>query len=144
MKTFKWPIITAVISSIGIFLYLLISKEPITTSSLSDTFFIVSLFFLIIGIALWIISSGFFDNFQRSMKNAFRFKRKMNRKSLSAFSHWRCTSLFLAKNWGHLTDSVFRLSTILLGLRQDSKRTVAFYSMAKVLFVCYRSFVRLF
>ncbi|HCO05023.1 MAG TPA: DUF3899 domain-containing protein, partial [Enterococcus faecalis] len=25
MKTFKWPIITAVISSIGIFLYLLIS-----------------------------------------------------------------------------------------------------------------------
>ena len=31
MKTFKWPIITAVISSIGIFLYLLISKEPITT-----------------------------------------------------------------------------------------------------------------
>ncbi len=68
MKTFKWPIITAVISSIGIFLYLLISKEPITTSSLSDTFFIVSLFFLIIGIALWIISSGFFDNFQRSMK----------------------------------------------------------------------------
>lgn len=68
MKTFKWPIITAVISSIGIFLYLLISKEPITTSSLSDTFFIVSLFFLIIGIALWIMSSGFFDNFQRSMK----------------------------------------------------------------------------
>ena len=52
MKTFKWPIITAVISSIGIFLYLLISKEPITTSS------------------------GFFDNFQRSMKNAFRFKKK--------------------------------------------------------------------
>ena len=72
MKTFKWPIITAVISSIGIFLYLLISKEPITTSSLSDTFFIVSLFFLIIGIALWIMSSGF----QRSMKNAFRFKKK--------------------------------------------------------------------
>ena len=76
MKTFKWPIITAVISSIGIFLYLLISKEPITTSSLSDTFFIGSLFFLIIGIALWIMSSGFFDNFQRSMKNAFRFKKK--------------------------------------------------------------------
>ncbi|MGC3161714.1 DUF3899 domain-containing protein, partial [Enterococcus faecalis] len=47
MKTFKWPIITAVISSIGIFLYLLISNEPITTSSLSDSFFIVSLFFLI-------------------------------------------------------------------------------------------------
>ena len=142
MKTFKWPIITAVISSIGIFLYLLISKEPITTSSLSDTFFIVSLFFLIIGIALWIISSGFFDNFQRSMKTRFVLKRKMNRKSLSAFSHWRCTSLFWLK-LGHLTDSVFRLSTILLGLRQD-KRTVAFYSMAKVLFVCYRSFVRLF
>ena len=54
----------------------LISKEPITTSSLSDTFFIVSLFFLIIGFALWIMSSGFFDNFQRSMKNAFRFKKK--------------------------------------------------------------------
>ena len=83
MKTFKWPIITAVISSIGIFLYLLISKEPITTSSLSDTFFIVSLFFLIIGIALWIMSSGFFDNFQRSMKTRFVLKRK--RKSLSRF-----------------------------------------------------------
>lgn len=135
MKTFKWPIITAVISSIGIFLYLLISKEPITTSSLSDTFFIVSLFFLIIGIALWIISSGFFDNFQRSMKNAFRFKKKNEPKEFIPLSViGDAHRSFWLKTGGHLTDSVFRLSTILLGLRQDSKRTVAFYSMAKVLF----------
>ena len=124
MKTFKWPIITAVISSIGIFLYLLISKEPITTSSLSDTFFIVSLFFLIIGIALWIMSSGFFDNFQRSMKNAFRFKKKNEPKEFIPLSViGDAHRSFWLKTGG-----------ILLGLRQDSKRTVAFYSMAKVLF----------
>ena len=84
-----------------------------------------------------------FDNFQRSMKTRFVLKEKMNRKSLSLSVIGDAHRSFWLK-LGHLTDSVFRLSTILLGLRQDSKRTVAFYSMAKVLFVCYRSFVRLF
>ena len=59
------------------------------------------------------------------MKNAFRFKRKMNRKSLSLSVIGDAHRSFWLK-LGHLTDSVFRLSTILLGLRQDSKRTVAF------------------
>ena len=84
MKTFKWPIITAVISSIGIFLYLLISKEPIYLLIIRYLLYRFAFLFnyrhCFMDYILWL-----FDNFQRSMKNAFRFKRKMNRKSLSRF-----------------------------------------------------------
>lgn len=75
MKTFKWPAIIAVLTSLIIFVYLLF-KQSLTIQSLSDTFFIGSLFFLIIGIGLWILSSGSFDFFQRSMKKAFKLRKK--------------------------------------------------------------------
>ncbi|MGX7244182.1 DUF3899 domain-containing protein [Enterococcus quebecensis] len=86
MKNFKWPLITSAVSSIGIFTYLLLIKQSLTIRSVSDTFFIVSLFFLIIGLALWIMSSGFFDNFQRFMKMHFRFKKKNEPKEFIPFS----------------------------------------------------------
>ena len=76
MKNLKWPLITSASTSLGIALYLFFVKQSFTFQTLSDTFFIVSLFFLIVGIALWIMSSGFFDTFQRTMKNAFRFRKK--------------------------------------------------------------------
>lgn len=86
MKKLQWPFITSAISSIGIFTYLLFIKKLLTIRSISDTFFIVALFFLIIGIALWIMSSGFFDNFQRFMKMHFRFKKKNEPKEFIPFS----------------------------------------------------------
>lgn len=86
MKNIKWPVITASVSSICIFFYLLLSKKGISTTTLSDTFFVVALFFLIIGIALWIMSSGFFDNFQRFMKQSFRLKRKSEPKEFTPLS----------------------------------------------------------
>lgn len=85
MKNMKWPFITTVVSSIGIFSYLLL-KHSLTSLALTDTYFIVSLFFLIIGIALWIMSSGFFDTFQRSMKMHFRLKKKKEQEEYIPFS----------------------------------------------------------
>lgn len=85
MKNIKWPLITSAVSSIGIFSYLFL-KHSLTIRALSDTYFIVSLFFLIIGIALWIMSSGFFDNFQRSMKTHFRLKKKKEQEEYIPFS----------------------------------------------------------
>lgn len=76
MKNLKWPLITSIFVSLGIYFFLFLTKKPFTTQTISDTFFIAALFFLIIGIAFWIMSSGFFDTFQRTMKNAFRFKKK--------------------------------------------------------------------
>jgi hypothetical protein len=76
MKKRKWSLLTALITSLGIFLYLLLTKKGLSMVALTDTFFIASLFFLIIGNALWIMSSGFFDNFQRFMKQSLRFRRK--------------------------------------------------------------------
>lgn len=76
MKNLKWPFITSVSVSIGILIYLLLNQS-LTIETLSDTFFIASLFFLIIGIALWIMSSEFFDNFQRFMYMHTR-RRKQN------------------------------------------------------------------
>ncbi|MGK0551012.1 DUF3899 domain-containing protein [Enterococcus faecalis] len=86
MKKRKWPLLTAFISTIGIFLYLLLGKKELSIVTLSDTFFLVALFFLIIGIALWIMSSGFFDNFQRFMKQSLRFKRKNDPKEFVPLS----------------------------------------------------------
>lgn len=86
MKNFKWPLITSASTSLGILFYLLFVKQSLTFQTLSDMFFIVSLFFLIIGIALWIMSSGFFDTFQRTMKHAFRFKKKNEPQEFTPFS----------------------------------------------------------
>ncbi|MGC6767281.1 DUF3899 domain-containing protein [Enterococcus sp. LJL128] len=86
MKNLKWPFATFLISSFGIFIYLFLTKKSVTAQSISDSFFIVSLFFLIIGIALWTMSSGFFDNFQRFMKNAFHLRKKNEPKEFIPFS----------------------------------------------------------
>jgi hypothetical protein len=86
MKKLKWPLATFMISSFGILIYLFLIKKSVTVQSISDTFFIVSLFFLIIGIALWIMSSGFFDNFQYFMKKAFQWRKKNEPKEFIPFS----------------------------------------------------------
>ncbi|MBL1227761.1 DUF3899 domain-containing protein [Enterococcus sp. BWB1-3] len=86
MKKLKWSFTTFVISSFCIFIYLFLIKKSVTIQSISDTFFIVSLFFLIIGMALWIMSSGFFDNFQYFMKKTLHLRKKNEPKEYIPFS----------------------------------------------------------
>ncbi|MEG0372930.1 DUF3899 domain-containing protein [Enterococcus viikkiensis] len=58
-------------------------QNDLTAISLSNRFFLVSLPFLIIGILLWIFSSGFFDYFQHSMKQALNRKQKKKSEGLA-------------------------------------------------------------
>lgn len=85
MKKIKWPLITAALSSLGILIYLFI-KNTLTIRSIMDTFFLASLFFLIIGVTFWVMSSEFFDNFQRFMKMHVRFRKKNEPKEFTPFS----------------------------------------------------------
>lgn len=52
------------------FCWLLIRKQ-LSWANLSDTLFFFTLFLLIIGVFLWVCSSGSFDFFQYSLKKAF-------------------------------------------------------------------------
>lgn len=53
-----------------------IIQDSFSLFALSNRFFLTGLPFLIIGILLWIFSSGFFDYFQHSMHQAFSRKQK--------------------------------------------------------------------
>lgn len=65
LKKSSW-IITA-LSLLFSLLWLFIRKE-FSFASLSDSLFLFTLFFVIIGGFLKVFASGFFDNFQRSFK----------------------------------------------------------------------------
>lgn len=56
-------------------LYLFLRNLPITAGSLSDAYFMIALIFLMIGAFIAILSSGFFDFFQKNMKHYFRRKK---------------------------------------------------------------------
>ncbi len=86
MKKNKRPILIATIISFCIIIYLLTTEHMITFLRLTNTFFMTALFFLIIGVAFWIMSSGFFDNFQRIVKETFRLKKKEEIKDFIPFS----------------------------------------------------------
>lgn len=76
--TNKKKIAISIISlSLIIPLVTLLSKKEITTTYLSDNFFLVSLFFIIIGVTILVLSSGFFDFFQKNMKQLM-LRRKSN------------------------------------------------------------------
>ncbi|MFC4770991.1 DUF3899 domain-containing protein [Enterococcus hermanniensis] len=53
-----------------------IIQKSLTLLTLSNRLFLIGLPFLIVGILLWIFSSGFFDHFQRSMHQTFSRKQK--------------------------------------------------------------------
>ena len=73
LKKSSW-IITG-ISFLFSLLWLVIRKS-FSFASLSDSLFLFTLFFVIIGVFLKVFASGFFDNFQRSFKK--REKREKN------------------------------------------------------------------
>lgn len=76
--TNKKKIILSIISlALIIPLVTLMTKKEITTTYLSDNFFLVSLFFIIIGATILVLSSGFFDFFQKNMKQLM-WRRKKN------------------------------------------------------------------
>ncbi len=52
-----------------------LTQGSLTSLNLSNRFFLVGLPFLIIGILLWIFSSGFFDHFHYSMQQTFSRKK---------------------------------------------------------------------
>lgn len=66
-------------------------RESFSLIALSNRFFLTGLLFLILGILLWIFSSGFFDHFQQSMHQAFYKKpsKPANFKPLSQVGHGR-------------------------------------------------------
>ena len=57
-------------------LFTLLTKKELTLVSLSDNFFMFSLVFIIIGAGIAILSSGFFDFFQKNMKNLIQARKK--------------------------------------------------------------------
>lgn len=59
----------------GIPLMTFLFNKELTTTNLSDNFFLVSLFFIIIGVGISILSSGFFDFFQKNMKNLIQLRK---------------------------------------------------------------------
>lgn len=87
-----------------------IIKGDLSLISLSDTLFMLGLPFLIIGILLWVFSSGFFDTFQRSMHEALRRKqkKKANYMPLSQVGHG------VYPFWLKIAGIVIGLSVILL------------------------------
>ena len=61
---------------VGIPLVTLITKNTLSTVNLSNNFFMFSLLFIIIGTVIAVLSSGFFDFFQKNMKNLIQQRRK--------------------------------------------------------------------
>ncbi|MGO3604609.1 MAG: DUF3899 domain-containing protein [Enterococcus malodoratus] len=63
-----------------------IIQGTVSPLALSNRFFLTGLPFFIIGILLWIFSSGFFDHFQHSMHQAFSRKQK-KKSEFQSLSH---------------------------------------------------------
>ncbi|BCA84519.1 DUF3899 domain-containing protein [Enterococcus dispar] len=74
MKKYRPYFISILIFGIAIIWGLV--KNNLSLLTLSDTLFMLGLPFLIVGILLWVFSSGFFDTFQRSMHEALGRKQK--------------------------------------------------------------------
>lgn len=76
MNLAKKIIISLGILIIGIPLITLVTNSSLNTTILSNNFFMFSLFFIIVGTSIAILSSGSFDFFQKNMKNLIQQRRK--------------------------------------------------------------------
>lgn len=65
---------------------LILRNQSITTTALSNGYFLLSLVFLIIGAGILVLSSGFFDLFQKQMKQANFLRRKNQPKEFIPYS----------------------------------------------------------
>ena len=89
---------TSYIFSLFLFLLTLIVllvRNNLTVINLSNTLFMVALPFIIIGALLWVFASGFFDNFQRSIRESTKRKDKkqtpymaLSEVGMGAYSFW--------------------------------------------------------
>ena len=89
---------TSYIFSLFLFLLTLIVllfKNNLTFINLSNTLFMVALPFIIIGALLWVFASGFFDHFQRSIRESTKRKDKkqtpymaLSEVGMGAYSFW--------------------------------------------------------
>lgn len=83
--------------------FLLLIKQEITLTTLSNSFFMLGLLFLMIAAFIGIFMSGFFDNFQRNMKETLRLRKntepKEYLKTSEIFSkqpfYWLSVGIFL-------------------------------------------------
>ena len=66
--------LTALLIALPIITFII--KKELTLSNLSDTFFMVSLFFFFFGGFILVLSSGFFDLFQKNMKHLIQLRKK--------------------------------------------------------------------
>ncbi|WP_146621149.1 DUF3899 domain-containing protein [Enterococcus florum] len=69
IKTSTW-IISGICAAANC-LWLLV-RQRFSLLNLSNNLFLTALFFVIIGMLLWIFSTGFFDRFQASLRHIFR------------------------------------------------------------------------
>ena len=63
-----------------------LTKKEITLKYLSDNFFMFALFFLIVGGFILVLSSGFFDLFQKNMKHLIQLRKNNEPKEYVPFS----------------------------------------------------------
>lgn len=75
MKNKKIPLVISLLIALLILITIQLTQQ-LSLLTISNAFFLVSLPFILIGLLLWVFSSGFFDTFQRSMHHSFDRKRK--------------------------------------------------------------------
>ncbi|MGO2082529.1 DUF3899 domain-containing protein [Vagococcus sp.] len=68
--------ITLILALIAIPSFFLINQKEMTWTNFSNGYFLLALAFLIIGIGILVLSSGFFDLFQKQMKQLSFLRRK--------------------------------------------------------------------
>lgn len=67
-------------------LYQWITNQRITKTSLSDSYFLIALLFLIIGVIILVFSSGFFDRFQEHMHLLVQRRKNREKEEFTPFS----------------------------------------------------------
>lgn len=65
----------------------LMSTKQVSWTLISDHSFLIGLLFLIIGTTILVLSSGFFDLFQKNMKQLIRLRRNNEPKDFVPLSH---------------------------------------------------------
>ena len=87
MSLIKKIIFTLLACVIAVPLYLVLFQKSITYLSLSNSFFMLGLLFLMVAAFISILLSGFFDTFQRSMKETFAKRRNHTPQDYVKFSN---------------------------------------------------------
>ncbi|MGX4685712.1 DUF3899 domain-containing protein [Vagococcus sp. JNUCC 83] len=82
----KKTIITLFSCYIVVPVFYLITGQSLTKITLSNGYFLLSLFFLIIAGIIFVLSSGFFDRFQEHMHQLIHRRRNREKEDCTPFS----------------------------------------------------------